>query len=45
MGGPIGKNSIVKNSENFSERNAKNFVKIPYRYREIVKKTKKLTDF
>jgi len=25
-GGPIGRNSIVKNSENFSELNAKNFV-------------------
>jgi len=25
-GGPIGRNSIVKNSENFPERNAKNFV-------------------
>jgi len=25
-GGPIGRNSIVKNSENFSERNTKNFV-------------------
>jgi len=25
-GGPSGRNSIVKHSENFSERNAKNFV-------------------
>jgi len=25
-GGPIGRNPTVKNSENFSERNAKNFV-------------------
>jgi len=25
-GGPICRNSIVKNLENFSERNAKNFV-------------------
>jgi len=34
-GGPIGKNSIAKNSNIFSERNAKNFVlKLPYSYRE-----------
>jgi len=28
--------------ENFSERNTKNRLKIPYRYREIVKKRKKI---
>jgi len=42
-GGPMGKNCIVKKFEKFFWTQCKNFrLKIPYRYREIVKKIKKI---
>jgi len=45
-GGPIGRNSIVKNSDNVSERNAKNFVeKFLTVIEKSLKKRKKLTVF
>jgi len=34
-------NSIVKSAESFPEHNAKIHLKIPYRYREIVRKPKR----
>jgi len=40
----IGRNSIVKSAENFSEHNAKNRMKISYQYRENKKKRKDFTE-